>query len=79
VLSCRSHREKSCRACSEEVLTNYPVGCSLYPFVDTGRVFLTFPVPERIDIPYRSGMGENRRTTYRISEAARVQGISIEG
>ena len=27
---------------------------------------------------YRVGMGENRRTTYRISEAARELGISAE-
>ena len=29
-------------------------------------------------IPYRMAMGENRRTTYRISEAARELGISAE-
>jgi DNA-binding transcriptional MerR regulator len=28
--------------------------------------------------PYLGDMGENRRTTYRISEAARELGISIE-
>jgi MerR HTH family regulatory protein len=39
---------------------------------------LFFPVPERIGSPYRGGMEENKRTTYRISEAARDLVISAE-
>jgi MerR HTH family regulatory protein len=41
-------------------------------------VFFSFPVPERIGAAYRGGMAENRRTNYRISEAARELGISAE-
>jgi hypothetical protein len=38
----------------------------------------SFSVPERIGTLYRGGMTENRRTTYRLSEAARELGISAE-
>ena len=67
-----------CRTCLEEVVRNHPVGCSLcLTGVNTGLVF-SFPVPERSGTPYRGGVAENRRTTYRISEAARELGISAE-
>jgi hypothetical protein len=39
---------------------------------------LLIPVPKWPGIPYFKNMEENRRTTYRISEAARELGISIE-
>ena len=65
-LLARGCRELPCRVpCASPVLT-------------PEYFFFSFPVPARIDIPYRGGMGESRLTTYRISEAARELGISAE-